>query len=309
MSDKLICIVGPTASGKTSFAVSLAQRAGGEIISADSMQIYKKMDIGTAKPDKTEMRGIKHYMIDEISPFESFSVNEFVIRAKKYIKEIISKNKIPILVGGTGLFVSSLIDNISFVEAETDPELRKELERKAAEEGNGYLHDMLMKIDPESAARIHPNNLKRVIRAIEIYKTSGITMTEQNRRSKEEPSPYDLCMMGLNGPREYIYERINKRVDMMLENGLIREVEELKALGLDLSYNSMQGIGYKETFSYLSGEMTRDELSETIKRESRRYAKRQMTWFQRDKRIKWADIEIYDTNEKLTEFFFNEYKI
>lgn len=306
MSRKLICIAGPTASGKTSFAVHLAKHLNGEIISADSMQIYKYMDIGTAKPDKEEMQGIRHYLIDEITPFESFSVNEFVLRAKKCEEEIRARGKLPIVAGGTGLFISSLTDNVKFAKTETDEELRETLAEAAREKGNAYLHNMLKEIDPESAERIHPNNTKRVIRAIEIYKTSGITMSEQIRNSKAEPSPYELTYIGLTAPREYLYERINKRVDIMLEKGLIKEVEALRQMGLDKSYNSMQGIGYKETLDYLDNKLTSDGLSELIKQESRRYAKRQLTWFKRDTRIKWADITRFDTNDKLLECFYNE---
>ncbi len=306
MPLKLICIAGPTASGKTSFAVELAKNINGEIISADSMQIYKYMDIGTAKPDKEEMQGIKHYLIDEISPFENFSVNEFVIRAKKYIEEISAKGKVPIVAGGTGLFINSLIDNVKFSKTDVDESLRAQLTEIAENNGVLHLHNMLGEIDPESALRIHPNNVKRVIRAIEIYKTSGITMTEQIKNSKNEPSPYDLSYAALTAPREILYDRINKRVDIMLEKGLIKEVENLKNMGLDLSFNSMQGIGYKETLLYLENKISKNELSELIKQESRRYAKRQLTWFRRDCRIKWADITEYNTPKKLLEWFYDE---
>lgn len=306
MSVKLICVAGPTASGKTSFAVELAKHINGEIISADSMQVYKYMDIGTAKPDKEEMQGIKHYLIDEISPFESFSVNEFLIRARKYIDEITSKGKVPIVAGGTGLFISSLTENVQLSETETDFSLRAELLKTAEEKGVLHLHDILKEFDPESSERIHPNNVKRVIRAIEIYKTTGKTMTEHIKNSKNEPSPYDLSYFALTGPREYLYERINKRVDIMFEKGLLSEVEHLKEMGLDSSYNSMQGIGYKQTLDYLDKKISFAELSETIKQESRRYAKRQLTWFKRDERIKWADITVCNTNEKLLEWFLNE---
>lgn len=305
---KLICIAGPTASGKTSFAVELAKRVNGEIISADSMQIYKNMNIGTAKPSAEEMQGIKHYLIDEITPFESFSVSDFTERARKYIEEIRAKGKQPIVAGGTGLFISALIDNVQFSEGEADYELREELRKTAEEKGADFLHSMLLEIDPVSAERIHPNNIKRVIRAIEIYKTTGITMTEQNEKSKLIPSPYELTYFGLTGPRELLYERIDKRVDIMMNMGLVKEVSDLMEAGLDLTYNSMQGIGYKETVRYLTGEVTLEEATEDIKRESRRYAKRQLTWFRRDERIKWADISIYNTNEKLMEYFYHEQK-
>jgi len=305
VSRKLICVAGPTASGKTSFAVELAKRINGEIISADSMQVYKYMDIGTAKPTIAEMQGIKHYLIDEISPFESFSVNEFVKRAKEYIEKIYGKGKIPIVAGGTGLFISSLVDNVKFSKTETDEALRGSLKNLAEEKGNFYLHGMLEKIDPESAQRIHPNNVKRVIRAIEIFETTGKTMSEHIKLSKTEPSPYELSYFALTGPRELLYDRINRRVDIMMREGLIEEVRKLKEMGLTKEHNSMQGIGYKETLSFLDGEISEGELSKTIKQESRRYAKRQLTWFKRDERIKWADISIYNTNEKLMECFYD----
>ena len=305
---KLICIAGPTASGKTSFAVELAKRVNGEIISADSMQIYKNMNIGTAKPTTEEMQGIKHYLIDEITPFESFSVSDFTKRAKQYIEEIVSKGRQPIVAGGTGLFINSLIDNVQFSEGECDYALREELRMLAEEKGNEYLHSMLAEIDIEAAKQIHPNNVKRVIRAIEIYKTTGITKSMQDENSKLIPSPYEVTYYGLTGPRELLYGRINKRVDIMLEAGLVEEVKSLMDEGLDLTYNSMQGIGYKEIVRYLTGEVSLEEAVEDIKRESRRYAKRQLTWFRRDERIKWADISIFNTNEKLMEYFENEQK-
>lgn len=305
---KLICVSGPTASGKTSFAVELAKKVNGEIISADSMQIYKNMNIGTAKPSMEEMQGIKHYLIDEITPFESFSVSDFVERARIYAEEIAAKGKQPIVAGGTGLFISSLVDNVHFSEGENDYELRESLRKLAEEKGNEYLHNMLKERDPASAERIHPNNVKRVIRAIEIFETTGKTMTEQNENSRLIPSPYELSWYGLTGPRELLYDRINKRVDVMLGEGLEQEVRALLESGLDLTFNSMQGIGYKEMARYIYGEISFDEAVEDIKRESRRYAKRQLTWFRRDERIKWADISIYNTNEKLLEYFENEQK-
>ena len=290
---KLICLAGPTGSGKTALGVKLAKELCGEIISADSMQIYKGMNIGTAKPDEEEMQGIKHHLMDIISPFSEFSVKEFTDMAKECISDIVSRGKQPIVVGGTGLFINSLIDNVSFSEGESDEKLRNELKELALKHGNEYVHAMLKNIDYDSYLRLHPNNLNRVIRAIEIYKTTGITMTEQIKNSKKEPSPYDLSYFGLNADRAYIYDRIDKRVDIMFENGLENEVRALVDSGLDLSFKSMQAIGYKELYLYFEGKLSYEDAVSKIKQESRRYAKRQLTWFRRDERIKWIDILKY----------------
>lgn len=295
---KLICIAGPTGSGKTALGIKIAEELNGEIISADSMQIYKTMDIGTAKPLKKEKKGIPHHLIDIISPYDEFSVKEFTDMAKEIIEDIIKRGKTPVIVGGTGLFINSLIDNVSFSEGENDEKLREELTLLAKEHGNEYVHEMLKEFDYDSYLRLHPNNLKRVIRAIEIYKTTGITMTEQIKNSKNIPSPYDVYYFGLNAERSYIYERIDKRVDIMLENGLIDEVRNLYESGLDLKYKSMQAIGYKELIMYFEGKLTLEEAVDKIKQESRRYAKRQLTWFRRDERIKWIDILKYPDSER-----------
>lgn len=296
---KLICVAGPTGSGKTALGIKLAKELYGEIISADSMQIYKMMDIGTAKPDREEMAGIPHHLIDIISPFSEFSVKDFTDMAKKCIEDISGRGKTPIVVGGTGLFISSLIDNVSFQEGETDEELRSSLRELAYKNGNEYVHNMLKEIDYDSYLRLHPNNLKRVIRAIEIYKTTGITMTEQIKNSKKIPSPYDVRYFGLNAERSYIYDRIDKRVDIMMNNGLLDEVERLREMGLNLNHKSMQAIGYKELFMYFEGKLSLDDAVDKIKQESRRYAKRQLTWFRHDERIKWIDILKYtDSNSQ-----------
>lgn len=285
----LICVAGPTASGKTAFAIELAKRLNGEIISADSMQIYKGMDIGTAKPDAEEMQGIKHYLIDEVSPFESFDVSVFTELCKKYIDEITAKGKIPIVAGGTGLFINSLIDNVEFYSDNTNEKLRVELAEIAEKKGNVFLHKMLEECDAEAAKNIHPNNVKRVIRAIEASKTAGIAFSEQKRLAVTKKSPYNLMYFGLNMDRALLYERINRRVDIMIEKGLLNEVEKLKNDGLDASYNSMKGIGYKEILKYLDGKCSLEESIDEIKLLSRRYAKRQLTWFRRDDRICWLD--------------------
>ena len=305
---KIICVAGPTGSGKTSFAVALAKEYNGEIISADSMQIYKDMNIGTAKPDIDEMEGIPHHIMSIISPFEEFSVKDFVDLAKIKIDEILSKGKIPIVVGGTGLYINSLIDNVDFKESKGDEDLRKELLEISKEKGTEFLHNMLKEIDYDSYLRIHKNNVKRVIRAIEIYKTTGITMTEQIKMSKKIPSPYNTVYVGLNTDREIIYSRINKRVDNMIEKGLIEEVKKLYKSGLSLKYKSAQAIGYKEIIMYLEGNITKDEAIELIKKESRNYAKRQLTWFRKDERLKWIDISKYNTIKLQLDYFKNIYK-
>lgn len=299
---KLICVAGPTGSGKTGFGIKLAKELDGEIISADSMQIYKNMNIGTAKPSKEEMQGIPHHLIDIISPFDEFSVKEFVDIANEKIDDIHFRCKIPIVVGGTGLFINSLIDNVRFSEGEADPELRENLRNLAIEKGPEYIHEMLKDFDYDSYLRLHPNNIKRVIRAIEIYKTTGITMTEQIRQSKTVPSSFNLVYFGLNTDRAVIYDRINKRVDKMIAEGLECEVKKLYTDGLNLDYKSMQAIGYKELVLYFEGKLTFQEAIDKIKQESRRYAKRQLTWFRRDDRINWIDISKYDTADKQYEY-------
>lgn len=287
---KIIIIGGPTATGKTNLSINLAKEFNGEIISADSVQIYKKLDIGSAKPTKEEMAGIPHHMIDIISPDESFSVCDFVSRAKDCIEDISSRGKLPIIVGGTGLYISSFVDNVNFTEEKTDYTLRKKLMEKVEEDGAEALHKELYKIDPKSAIRIHPNNIKRVVRALEIYYTTGKTMTEQNALSKTVPSPYAFKMYALSSSRELIYERINKRVDIMVNNGLFEEVSSLLDEGITRDMQSMQGIGYKEIVSYFEGECSKEEAIDLVKQNSRRYAKRQLTWFRRDERYTWLDI-------------------
>ncbi len=288
---EVIVIAGPTASGKTSLSIELAKLLNGEIISADSMQVYKYMDIGTAKPSAEEMQGIRHYLIDELLPNEEFNVVKFKEAAEKYIEAILEKGKQPIIAGGTGLYISSLINNINFSETVSDWELRKQLEREAEEYGPVHIHDKLKLVDPVSAASIHPNNVKRVIRSLEVYYQTQKPISYHNEKSREIPPKYKFILLGLTMEREKLYDRINKRVDIMLENGLIDEVERLVELGYADSITSMQGIGYKEILSYLRKEITLEEAVETVKRESRRYAKRQITWFKRIKEIKWFSID------------------
>ncbi len=299
--NEVIVIVGPTASGKTGLSIELAKRLNGEIISADSMQIYKFMDIGTAKPTEAERQGINHYLIDEVMPSEEFNVVRFKELAVKYIEEIISKGKQPILVGGTGLYVSSLINNINFSESESDWELREELNKEAEEKGPQYLHDRLRLVDPEAAENIHPNNVKRVVRALEVYYQTQKPISYHNEISRGTPSKYDFILLGLTMERQRLYDRINERVDIMLENGLVEEVRRLVELGYADSITSVQGIGYKEILSYLRRERTLEEAVEVIKRESRRYAKRQITWFKRINEIKWFNLDNYGNNNIVVE--------
>ncbi len=282
----LLVVVGPTASGKTGLSIRLAKTLDGEIISADSMQTYREMSVGTAKPTPEEQEGIPHHLIDVLELSESFSVAQYVEQAREAICEIQGRSKLPIVVGGTGLYVNALVDHISFSPAASDETLREELRALAQEQGNAAVLEILRKIDPETASGLHENNLGRVIRAIEVYRTTGITMSEQVRRSREEPSPYDLCMIGLNyEDRSVLYDRIGQRVDQMLRDGLLEEAR--RVLNSPLSVTAAQAIGYKELRGYFDGTCSLEEATKNIKRETRRYAKRQLTWFRRDQRIQW----------------------
>ena len=293
----LIAVVGPTASGKTALGIEIARRLNGEVVSCDSMQIYKGMDIASAKPTTDEMMGIPHHMIGIAEMSESYSVARYVDEAEGVIADIYSRNKMPILVGGTGLYFSSLVDNITFSEEKDTSELRAKLTAEAAEIGNEAMLKRLHQIDPEYAQTLHPNNLKRVIRALEVYYSSGVTMTEQQRRSRINPSEYDLTAIGIRFEnRELLYERINRRVDIMLENGLLDEAKESMSDGLA---TSAQAIGHKELIPFLKGECTLDQAVESLKRETRRYAKRQMTWFNRDERINWITADEADIKKLL----------
>ncbi|KNY25759.1 tRNA (adenosine(37)-N6)-dimethylallyltransferase MiaA [Pseudobacteroides cellulosolvens] len=290
--NKVIVIVGPTASGKTALSISLAKEMNGEIVSADSMQIYKYMDIGTAKPDLEEMSGIKHYLIDEVNPDEEFSVARFKELVTKYIDEILDKGKQPIVVGGTGLYINSLLYNIDFSETVSDWELREELKKEALEMGNEYLHDKLKSVDPIAAGKIHKNDLKRIIRALEVYEYSKKTITEHQEVSRQIPSKYEFYAYGLKMDRERLYNRINQRVDIMFERGLIEEVKGLINMGYDKHSVAMQALGYKELLLYLRDEISLDDAKEIIKMGSRRYAKRQITWFKKTEGVKWIDLDL-----------------
>lgn len=287
----VIVVCGPTASGKTALAVLLAEIFGCEVISCDSMQIYKHMRIATAKPTEEEMRGIRHHLIDFLEPNQEFSVADYVRLASECISDISSRGKIPLICGGTGLYVSSLIDNIGFDDTCSSTEVRNELSKLADENGGEYLLKLLNEFDPETAQRLHPNNIPRIIRAIEVYKVSGTTMSEAIKRSKRE-SPYEPCMIGITcSDRQKLYDRINLRVDKMLDMGLLAETESVLS-DSDLK-TSFQAIGYKELAPYFNGEKSLDECIEKLKRETRRYAKRQLTWFRRDDRIHWIYSDLY----------------
>ncbi len=275
----LIIISGPTACGKTASSIELAKKINGEIISADSMQVYKYMDIGTAKITKEEMQGINHYLIDELTPDEDFSIAVFQKYAKIYINKIYEKGKIPILVGGTGFYINSIIYDNNFEEVEKDEVYRKELEKIAKEKGNDFLHNMLREIDEKSAIAIHKNNIKKVIRALEYYKLTGQKISEHNILEKQRQKAYNTSFFVLNMERELLYERINKRVDIMIEQGLVKEVSSLLEKGYKKDSIAMQGIGYKEIVKYLAGEYSLDMAIEIIKRDTRHFAKRQLTWF------------------------------
>ncbi len=293
---KIITVEGPTASGKTSLGIEIALKYGGEIVSADSMQIYKHMDIGSAKPTAEELAAVPHHMISIAEPTVNYSLNDYVTEARKAIADIHERGKIPVIVGGTGLYINTLINNINLSEETPNPDLRHELERYAEEQGNEALHMRLEKIDPEAARNIHMNNVKRVIRAIEIYENTGITMTEQIRRSKSAGKIYEAHEYGVRYEREVLYDRINRRVDIMLESGLVEEVKACLKLGCTRDNTSMQGIGYKEVIDYLEDKCDFDTMAERIKQESRRYAKRQITWFKRNN-ITWLEPgEIPDIN-------------
>ena len=286
--EKVIVICGPTASGKTALSIELAKKINGEMISADSMQIYKDMDIGTAKPTLEEMQGIKHYLLDFVSPNERYSVAQYKQDAKKAIKEILQKGKTPIIVGGTGLYVDSLIYEIEYNDIKLDMNYRKELEEIAEQEGLETLYNKALEIDPKAMEKISKNDKKRILRVLEIFKATGKTKTEQEIESRQKPVEYDYKVFAINWEREKLYQRINKRVDIMIEQGLIEEVKSILK-----KYNefptAMQGLGYKEVVDYLNGNYTKEEMIEKIKMETRRYAKRQLTWFRKNKQTIWLE--------------------
>lgn len=289
-SKNVLIIGGPTAVGKTAVSIELAKRYDGEIISADSMQIYKYMDIGSAKPTPEEMGTVVHHLIDFVDPHESYSVSQFQEDAFAKIDDILSRGKLPIVVGGTGLYLNALLYEMDFSETVGDPEFREEMRRQALDKGSEFIHDLLREVDPEAAERIHPRNMKRVIRALEICRLTG----GPSKDFKSDPEPntaYDFTMLALTGNRKKLYARINKRVDLMLENGLVDEVKNLKNMGLNDCHQSMKGIGYKEVLAYLDERYDYETMVSIIKQSSRRYAKRQLTWLRRYEDLKWFDID------------------
>ncbi len=289
MKKKLIILAGPTGVGKTELSIKLAKRIGGEIISADSMQVYRHMDIGSAKIKKEEMQGIPHYLIDCLSPFEEFSVRVFKDLAKEAMEAVYAKGKIPVLVGGTGFYIQALLYDIDFTENDDNTEIRTELEQTAKEKGASFLHEMLREIDPEAAEEIHENNVKRVIRAIEYYRLTKEKISEHNRLQRQKESPYQAAFFVLTDERERLYKNIDKRVDSMLSAGLVEEVKKLKDMGCHKNMVSMQGLGYKEILAYLDGEYDLEQAVYLIKRDTRHFAKRQLTWFRRERNVIWVD--------------------
>lgn len=304
-------VVGSTASGKTSLSIELAIHFNGEIVSADSMQIYRGMDIATAKPTTEEKRGVTHHLIDILDTNEHFSVADYTKLANQAISEIFSRGKLPIVAGGTGLYINSLIDNIYFDEIKADPQIRQRLQKEAEKFGNDAMLDRLYSIDVETAKTLHSNNINRIIRAIEVYEQTGITLAEHKRRSRQFESPYEPCIIGLAfKERANLYNRINQRVDEMLECGLLDEARTFYSK--ELSKTSVQAIGYKELRPYLLGEESLDNCIEELKKQTRRYAKRQITWFRRDERIQWIyvdefkdNLEVFNTAKKIIANSYN----
>ncbi|MDO4311867.1 MAG: tRNA (adenosine(37)-N6)-dimethylallyltransferase MiaA [Eubacteriales bacterium] len=297
MKPPLIVLTGPTAVGKTKASIGLARAIGGEIISADSMQIYKYMDIGSAKIRQSEMEGIPHYLVDELEPDEEFHVVRFQQMAKEAMKKIYANGHVPILVGGTGFYIQALLYDIDFKCSEGEPDYRRELEQFAREHGAEKLHARLQKIDPKAASEIHANNVKRVIRAIEYYHQTGECISKHNEAERRKESPYEFRYFVLNDERSHLYARIDRRVDQMMEEGLLEEVIGLRERGYTRNMVSMQGLGYKELFAYLEGEITLEEAVYIIKRDTRHFAKRQITWFKREKDVIWIDKKHYGYDE------------
>lgn len=307
--DKLIILTGPTAAGKTKLSIALAQSVNGEIISADSMQVYRHMNIGSAKIRTEEMQGIKHYLIDILEPSEDFNIVLFQEYAKNAINEIHSKGKIPIIVGGTGFYIQSVLYDINFEENISDTSIRKELEEIARQKGSAFLHDMLKECDETSAEQIHENNVRRVIRAIEFYRQTGKKISEHNDMERRKESVYDSRYFVLTDDRKRLYENIDIRVDRMIKDGLVDEVKTLINMGCKRDSTAMQGLGYKEIISYLEGEITLDEAIYIIKRDTRHFAKRQLTWFRRERDVIWVEKNkfAYD-DEKMLNYMLGEIK-
>ncbi len=297
--NQVIVIAGPTASGKTGLSVEVAKQLHTEIVSADSMQIYKGMNVGTAKVTPDEMSGIPHHMIDIVSPMENYNVSRYVEEAKPIVDDILSRGKIPVIAGGTGLYINSLVYGYDLAPIPSNDGIREEISKLYEEKGGEFLLEELRKIDPKTAERLHPNNARRLIRALEVYRISGTTISDQEERTKNAPKPYDVKFFVLDTDRDKLYDRINRRVDIMLENGLVEEVKTLLGQGIPKTNTSMQAIGYKEIVEYLDGYLTLDEAVEKLKMESRRYAKRQLTWFRRNEGANWLEASL--SKEELAE--------
>ncbi|MBQ2406397.1 MAG: tRNA (adenosine(37)-N6)-dimethylallyltransferase MiaA [Lachnospiraceae bacterium] len=298
MKRPLIVLTGPTAAGKTKLSIALAKAINGEIISADSAQVYKYMNIGSAKIKKEEMSGVQHYLVDILEPTQDFNIVLFQKYAKEAVEKIYAKGKIPILVGGTGFYIQSVLYDIDFENSDEDSNLRSELENLAKEKGNDYVHNILKEIDPESAEIIHANNVKRVIRAIEYYRQTGQKISEHNETEKQKESAYDSFYFVLTDEREKLYANIDKRVDIMIEEGLVNEVKMLMDMGCKRDSTAMQALGYKEIISYLENEISLDEAIYIIKRDTRHFAKRQLTWFRREKDVIWVEKDKFAYDEE-----------
>lgn len=305
----LIILTGPTAAGKTKLSIQLAKALNGEIISADSMQVYRHMDIGSAKIRPEEMEGIRHYLVDILEPTQEFNVVLFQKYAKAAMEEIYAKGKIPILVGGTGFYIQSVLYDIDFTQNDEDSALRNSLEALAAQKGAAYLHEMLRECDPKAAQAIHANNIKRVIRAIEFYRQTGEPISEHNEQERKKEAAYASCYFVLTDERERLYDNIDKRVDEMLSAGLVEEVKQLMEMGCKADSTAMQGLGYKEIIAYLSGACTLSEAVYTIKRDTRHFAKRQLTWFRREKDVIWIEKGSFDyDNDRVLQYMIERFK-
>jgi tRNA dimethylallyltransferase len=304
----LVVIAGPTAAGKTDLAIQAAKALEGEIVSADSMQVYRYMNIGTAKPTVDERQGIPHHMIDIVDPDEEFNAALFQRGANEAIREIAGRGKLPILAGGTGLYVNSIIYPMNFTDAVEDPEYRSYLNEVLRTNGNQYLHNLLKEVDPATAARLHPNDSRRIIRAMEVYHVTGKTMMEYRQDLQSLEPVYDLMLYGLTMDRQKLYERINLRVDIMLDAGLVEEVKGLLDMGYTKDLISMQGLGYKEIIQYLEGRVSLDEAIEILKMETRRFAKRQMTWFRREGRIHWLNADQFESRQDICSWLTDDVK-
>ncbi|HJA06388.1 MAG TPA: tRNA (adenosine(37)-N6)-dimethylallyltransferase MiaA [Candidatus Mediterraneibacter pullicola] len=306
MKRPLIILAGPTAVGKTSLSIRLAKTIDAEIISADCMQVYRHMDIGSAKICPEEMEGIPHHLIDALEPEEDFNVVRFQQIAKSAAEEIWERGKIPLVVGGTGFYIQALLYDIDFTENDGDTAYREELEETARKKGGEYLHQLLKDADPKAALDIHPNNIKRIIRALEFHRQTGGKISEHNERERAKKSPYNYAYFVLTDERSRLYERIDRRVDQMMEEGLPGEVRFLKDRGVRRDSTAMQGLGYKELFAYLEGEYSFDEAVRIIKRDTRHFAKRQLTWFKREKDVIWADKSVLGSEDAVMEFMMEE---